>query len=223
MFELKKGKTQYVPVRMINTNGDGQAAINYTDVSASLLLGGTTIVNIGVSASSWFEASGSVFSSTGVYSLLLHSASLTTTGSFAYAVSAGPNVPAVKYVGVLKIVEVESADLFNRIGVPVAADISADLQNLSSSLILTSGSLRNEILTTRTILSSTMVNVSASLGGASERLRVVSEGRWKLDTVTNKMTFYTLADPTVPFLVFGMSGSNGLPTTADIHERRPTS
>ena len=176
MFEIKKGKTQTVPVRMMNVGGDGQASINYTDVTASLLLSNNTIVNLAISASAWYEASGSIFGGMGVYTLQLHSGSVSTTGSFVYAVSAGPNVPAVKYLGALKCVEVETADTFN---------------------------------------------IVVGISGTVDRLRKVSEGRWKMDAATKKMTLYTLDDPTVPFIVFGLTGSDGAPSTDSPFERRP--
>ena len=186
MFEIKKGKTQFVPVRLFNVNGDGQLAVNYTDVTASLLRSDNSIVNIGVSSSAWFEASSSVFYGLGTYQLQLHSASITNTGSLTYAVHAGPNVPAVPFLGVLKVTEVNESDTFN-----VAVNMSSSLTPLS-----------------------------ASVGASLERLRIVSEGRWKIDTLTNKLTLYQ-NDATTPFIVFGLTGSDGTPTTTNPFERRP--
>lgn len=189
MFELKKGKTQFVPVRMFNNTGDGQLGIAYTDITASIVHEDNTIVDLQISASAWFEVSSSVFAGLGTYKLQIHSASITTTGSFMYVVSAGPNVPAVKYVGATKVTTVDRTDVFNQ----------------------------------ATNISSSMVNISSSIGQELLRLRVVSEGRWKIDPGTNKMTFYTLADPLVPFMVLGLTGSDGVPTTTNPYERRPTS
>lgn len=219
MFEIKKGKTQFVPVRMFNSNGDGQLGIAYTSVTASLLRADNSIVSLGISASAWFEASSSIFNGLGTYHLQIHSASTDGTGSLMYAVSAGPNVPAVTFLGVLKVVDVERAEVFNRIGIPASTDISTDIQNLSSSLILSSGSLRTEIITTRTVLSSSLVAVSSALGGGIDRLRLTEEGRWKIDAGSNTMTFYK--ETGAVWRVFALSGSDGLPSVINPFERNP--
>jgi hypothetical protein len=53
-----------------------------------------------------------------------------------------------------------------------------------------------------------------------ELIRKVETGRWKLDQVTNVMTFYD-DDGVTPLLEFDMKDINGLPSAVNIFERVP--
>lgn len=254
---------------MFNVNGDPQIGVVFTDVTASVLLQDSTVVDIGVSSSAWVPVTAGAFNQTGMYALNIHSASISQTGSFSYAVNGGP--ATVTYIGSIQVVDFDNSDLYTVVlsitqdsgsiaslssslrneilgikdtlsasivttSASLATTIETSRVNLSASIVTTSASLWNMIETTRSNLSSSLVNVSSSLrteiissssslGSVLNRLRIVSEGRWKIfdsGLDANKQVIYDPVDNTTVFMKFGLSGSDGTPTTTNPFERNPT-
>lgn len=167
MIEVKQSKTQFLPVRLLTINGDPAVGVPYTDVTASVVLSSNTVITLGVSSSHWVETTQGAFSGLGFYQLQIPETALGITGSFSYAVVG--SLTTVPYIGSMRIVLYDEKDLYDNV-------VNITVSTGSLSLTALSASLRDEILTTRSILSGTSINVSASLRNEILQTRDVVSG-----------------------------------------------
>lgn len=219
-MQLKANRAQNVPCRILTVNGDPLVGVVYTDVTASIVREDTTRTDLGLLPSaSWATVQGGAYQNQAVYYLTLPASVLAVTGTFTYAVI-GP-INSIAYFGAFEVVSQQAQDIYDLVnlsGSNLSASLVASTALLSGAIINNSASLRNEILGLSSSLDPLIKNVSASLGAGVDRLRLTEEGRWRIDQNANTMTFYRDDGVTV-WKIFGLSGSNGSPTTVNPFER----
>jgi hypothetical protein len=130
MLEYKISNLAKVPVRLLDSGGSAVTGVTSGSVTATVMKfdGSTEAVTV---SGAWNEISTGAFASEGMYTLTLSAANLNTSGLLSYAVKVSG---AKTYVGIIKVVSAEEYDTYARVGSPIGASISADLQAVQADI-----------------------------------------------------------------------------------------
>ena len=192
MIEYKQNISAKIPVRILDGGGDPVPGILFSDITAAVQKSDGTTQILSVATQDWAEVATGAFSNAGLYWLDLPISAMDTTGYLTVAVASTGNKT---FIGAFKVVANEEIDTFTRIGAPVGASISADLQTNQVNLL-------------------TVVNT----------LKKYEEGRWKIHITgpdANRLVLYDTDDVT-PLLKFDLKDSGGAATFFNPFERVPT-
>lgn len=132
MLEFKTSTNLLVPVVLTNaTSGLAHTGVAFGSVSVTVVKSDGSTVSYTPTVGQWTEITTGAYSGGGYYNLTIPAADANLAGILQYAVAVtGDDL----HFGVVNIVDELESDTFARIGAPVGASISADLQADTTTL-----------------------------------------------------------------------------------------
>jgi len=133
MLILKTGQDALVPVVLNDaTTGNAYNGALYNNVLATIIKNDGTVVDLGeLAPTDWTQIETGAYSLRGYYLLKIPASAIDQEGMLHYGVA----VTGVEfYPGVATVRANTEKNIFDRIGAPVGASISADIQNISAAV-----------------------------------------------------------------------------------------
>lgn len=126
MLDYKQGSSARVPVALVSTGtGLPSAGVLAAAVTCWVVLADGSATSVTVTGGgTWTELTAGNTLNSGEYLLLLPSSVITQPGLLMYFISTSGSDT---YKGIIKVTANETVDVFNRLGAPVGASISADI------------------------------------------------------------------------------------------------
>lgn len=194
-MELKQSVATKVPVRLrAVVDGSALTGVTYSQVSVYIQKHGGASVLKALAPSEWTEVD--AVGMPGEYDLSLSASDLDTLGFFKYYASY-PGI-SMQYPGLIQVVANIESDTFTRLGAPVGASISADLQGVEASLAADIAAVKADTVEVLGLLHKNAVVVNQSYNAAGRlvgaTLRVYdSAGNALLnDGVTGLLSTYNI-------------------------------
>lgn len=133
MLFLKKSTDVLVPVMLTDAStGDPFTGVAYTSVAASVIKNDGTVVDLGaLGPTDWTEVTTGAYSTRGYYLLKLPASALDQEGILHYGVGV---TGAEFYPGSVNVRGNTEKEVYDRIGAPVGASLSADIQDISAGI-----------------------------------------------------------------------------------------
>jgi hypothetical protein len=129
----KVGANAEIPIRLLDSTGAAVAGVAYGSVTATLHkpgAGASTVTVSPASGSYWAEVTAGAFSGKGFYVLTIPAASIDTAGPNVVSVNGSTGTCVVEFTVVTNL----ESDNYARLGAPIGASISADLNILKGLL-----------------------------------------------------------------------------------------
>lgn len=130
MLTFKTGQTVRLPVVLTDaTTGQAVNGVLYTQVQATVCKADGTLVDLTIGPSDWAQLTQSAYSQKGYYNLIVPASVCDQPGILQVGVAVSG---ADFFPGVVDLRSALTDDVYSRIGVPVLADISHDIQAISA-------------------------------------------------------------------------------------------
>jgi hypothetical protein len=228
MLEFKQNVAAQLPVRLISSSTGGPAVgIASATVTATAKKSDGTIVSLTVTGN-WLEENNGAFSQTGTYFLSIPSGVLSLAGILSYAVAVSGCDP---YIGVVKVIANETADVYGRLGTPAGATIAADIASNTTAISANTTGISNLSSKVGTpagaSIAADIATIGTSTSGLSSALQDVldyHQGKWEIKVTgadANKLILYR-ADGTTVLKKFALADPQGNPTFINPFSRTPT-
>lgn len=198
-MRFKTSTTIKTLIRLFNsTTGLPATAIAFGAVTATALKADGSTASITVNGSTWTEVTTGAFSGQGVYLLDIGSGVTNQAGLFGYSIS---SAGVSSFVGWLDLLDQYESDIYNRIGAPVGASISADIAGVQT----TASSINTKIGTPAVTIATDIANVR---GADNRSLTDITGTGWTSVTDTLHQIGSTVtsggAGPSVASIVAGV-------------------
>lgn len=170
-MDIKQSTAIKLPIFFASViDGSPLSGVTYDKVTVFIQGAGGASVQKVVAPGDWTEVD--AVNMPGEYDLQFYVGELGTLGPFRYTVSYGGI--AFPYRGLVTIVQVLGADIYSRIGAPVGASISADLQNAITAIeTAIKGSGNKDLTQVDTDVQTAITNI-ATLTAIAQRILALS-------------------------------------------------